>query len=66
MRQHAVPRALQSALSQLNLSNKDLLRLKARLILVADRADNMIPYTQSLELLSPCERGKRTFSWSTA
>lgn len=53
-----LPQALQSTLSQLSLSNKDLAPLKARLILLADRADNMIPYSQSVELAHAVREGQ--------
>jgi hypothetical protein len=52
-----LPQATQDAVSQLSLANKDLTRLNARLILVADPSDRTIPYTQSLELARAVPRG---------
>ncbi len=45
-----LPRRIQEDLTSLTLSNKDLGRLKARLTLVADRNDKIIPYTESIAL----------------
>ena len=47
---NALPADMRSELAALNLADKDLTRLKARLILVHGRNDNLIPYTETLEL----------------
>lgn len=45
-----LPPAVQEDMMGLTLANKDLSRLKARLTLVADYNDNIIPYTESMAL----------------
>jgi len=52
------PQPIQDMVSRLTLSNKDLTRLKARLMLVADPTDPMIPYTQSFELAHAVPKGQ--------
>ena len=46
----ALPAPLYADLQALSLHNKDLSRLKARLILIHDRNDNLIPYSESIAL----------------
>ena len=46
----ALPAPLYADLQALSLHDKDLSRLKARLILVHGRNDNLIPYTESIAL----------------
>lgn len=46
----ALPAPLYADLQALSLHDKDLSRLKARLILVHDRNDNLIPYSESIAL----------------
>ncbi len=53
-----LPKTIRDNLSKLNLSNKDLTHLKAHLLLLADPADSMIPYTQSLELARAVPEGR--------
>jgi hypothetical protein len=53
-----LPEAIRDNLSKLDLSNKDLTHLKAHLLLLADPADSMIPYTQSLELARAVPEGR--------
>jgi fermentation-respiration switch protein FrsA (DUF1100 family) len=45
-----LPGRFRAALAELNLANRDLSRLAARLILVHGRDDNIIPYTESVAL----------------
>ena len=45
-----LPAAIRADIDALNLANKDLAALKAKLILVHGRDDNIIPYTESLAL----------------
>jgi pimeloyl-ACP methyl ester carboxylesterase len=45
-----LPAAIRADIDALNLANKDLGALKARLILVHGRDDNVIPFTESLAL----------------
>ncbi len=53
-----LPGSIRDNLAKLDLSNKDLKRLKAHLLLLADPADSMIPYTQSLELARAVPHGQ--------
>lgn len=46
----ALPADIRSQLDLLNLAKRDLSRLKAKLLLVHGTDDNIIPYTESLEL----------------
>lgn len=43
----ALPQAMRADIAALSLHNKDLTRLRARLILVHGRSDNLIPYPES-------------------
>ena len=45
-------------LDALSLHNKDLSRLKARLLLVHGRNDNLIPYPETLALAQAAPQGK--------
>jgi hypothetical protein len=45
-----LPQAMQRDLAALNLANKDLRSIKAKLILVHGQHDNLIPYPESLAL----------------
>ncbi len=45
-----LPTAIRTELGALNLSNKDLNKLRARLILLHGTDDNIIPYTESIAL----------------
>ncbi len=47
---HGLPNVIRTDLSALDLSNKDLNLLKARLILLHGTDDNIIPYTESIAL----------------
>lgn len=47
-----LPISIRAELDELNLSNKDLTQLKARLILLHGTDDNIIPYTESIALTS--------------
>ena len=53
-----LPSAMLADLDALSLHNKDLGRLKARLLLVHGRNDNLIPYLESLALAQAAPRGK--------
>lgn len=46
----ALPAAIKTQLAKLNLANKDLSRLKARLLLIHGTDDSIIPYNQSQQL----------------
>ncbi|MDP2155498.1 MAG: hypothetical protein Q8J61_05815 [Sulfuricella sp.] len=46
----ALPASMKRDIAALNLAGKDLTRLKARLILVHGRNDNLIPYPETLAL----------------
>ena len=45
-----LPSAIQTDMDELDLANKELTKLKARLLLVHGYDDNIIPYTESLSL----------------
>ncbi|MDX1252469.1 MAG: alpha/beta hydrolase [Gammaproteobacteria bacterium] len=45
-----LPAPVRADMANLTLAGKDLTRLKARLSLIADRNDNIIPYTESIAL----------------
>lgn len=45
-----LPPAIGQRIAQLNLANKDLKQLKAKLILVHGKNDNIIPYSESIAL----------------
>ena len=47
-----LPNAIRNDLHALNISNKDLTQLKARLILLHGTDDNIIPFTESIALSS--------------
>lgn len=53
-----LPPAMLADLDALSLHNKDLGRLKARLLLVHGRNDNLIPYPESLALARAAPEGK--------
>ena len=53
-----LPPAMLADLDALSLHNKDLGRLKARLLLVHGRNDNLIPYPESLALAQAAPEGK--------
>lgn len=53
-----LPSAMLADLDALSLHNKDLGRLKARLLLVHGRNDNLIPYPESLALARAAPNGK--------
>lgn len=53
-----LPPAMLADLDALSLHNKDLGRLKARLLLVHGRNDNLIPYPESLALAQAAPQGK--------
>jgi len=53
-----LPPAMRADLDALSLHNKDLGRLKARLLLVHGRNDNLIPYPESLALAQAAPPGK--------
>lgn len=46
----ALPTPVRADMAKLTLAGKDLTRLKAQLWLIADRNDNIIPYTESIAL----------------
>jgi len=53
-----LPAAIRADIDALNLANKDLAALKAKLILVHGRDDNIIPYTESLALSARLPRAQ--------
>lgn len=53
-----LPPAMLADLDALSLHNKDLGRLKARLLLLHGRNDNLIPYPESLALAQAAPQGK--------
>lgn len=53
-----LPAPFRAALMELDLANKDLSRLGARLILVHGRDDNVIPYTESIALTRAVRPGQ--------
>lgn len=53
-----LPKAMRADLDQLNLARHDLAPLKARLMLVHGRNDNLIPYPESLALAAAVPRGQ--------
>lgn len=54
----ALPPALRADIAALNLADKDLSRLKARLILVHGLQDRMIPYVESAALADAVKEGQ--------
>ena len=54
----ALPDAVRADLESLNLANKDLRRLNARLILVHGRDDDIIPFSESLALAKASAQGR--------
>jgi hypothetical protein len=54
----ALPPALRTDLDALNLGNKDLGRLKARLLLIHGKSDNLIPYPESIALAQAAPAGQ--------
>jgi pimeloyl-ACP methyl ester carboxylesterase len=58
-----LPAAIRADIEALNLANKDLSRLRARLILLHGTDDAIIPYTESLSLAAsvPPERAELFF-----
>jgi pimeloyl-ACP methyl ester carboxylesterase len=53
-----LPPAMRADLDALSLHNKDLGRLKARLLLIHGRNDTLIPYPESLALAQAAPEGK--------
>jgi hypothetical protein len=53
-----LPPSIQEDIRGLDLANKDLTQLKAHLILVHGRDDNVIPYTQSIALANALPRSQ--------
>jgi pimeloyl-ACP methyl ester carboxylesterase len=53
-----LPGALRSELSRLDLANKELSTLQARVLLLHGRDDNVIPYTQSIALGGALPKGR--------
>jgi len=53
-----IPKAIRADLDALNLSNKDLTKLKAKLILLHGTDDDIIPYTESIALARAMEEGQ--------
>ena len=53
-----MPNAIRSDLEALNLSNKDLTKLKAKLILLHGTDDDIIPYTESIALANAVRKGQ--------
>ena len=53
-----LPPAMLADLDALSLHNKDLGRLRARLLLIHGRNDNLIPYPESLALAQAAPQGK--------
>jgi hypothetical protein len=56
-----LPAGVQSDLDRLNLSNKDLTTLKARLILFHGYEDDLVPYTESISLSQATGKRNRLF-----
>ena len=54
----ALPESIDGEIRALNLANKDLHRLRAHLILVHGYDDDIIPYTQSIELAHAVSPGQ--------
>jgi len=54
----ALPEAMRADLERLNLARRDLAPLKARLLLVHGRNDNLIPWTESLSLAAAAPEGQ--------
>lgn len=54
----ALPLRLRADIAALSLHNKDLARLKARLILVHGKNDNLIPYPESIALAAAVPPGQ--------
>jgi len=52
----ALPAAIRTEMEALNLANKDLSRLRARLILLHGTDDAIIPYTESMALTAAVPR----------
>ncbi|UCH48885.1 MAG: alpha/beta hydrolase [Betaproteobacteria bacterium] len=53
-----LPAEIRAEMEALNLANKDLSRLQARLILLHGRDDNIIPYTESVALAAAVPPGQ--------
>lgn len=53
-----LPERMRAHIDQLDLARRDLAPLKARLILVHGRNDNLIPWTESLALAAAVEAGQ--------
>lgn len=53
-----MPTAIRADIDALNLSNKDLTQLKAKLILLHGTDDDIIPYTESIALANAVMRGQ--------
>ncbi len=53
-----LPAAIRSDIAALDLANKDLSSLGARLILIHGRDDSIIPYTESIALTAAIPKGK--------
>ena len=53
-----LPERMRAHIDQLDLARRDLAPLKARLILVHGRNDNLIPWTESLALAAAVEEGQ--------
>ena len=54
----ALPKALRADLERLDLARRDLAPLKARLLLVHGRNDNLIPWPESLSLAAAAPKGQ--------
>ncbi len=57
----ALPPSLYADLQALSLHDKDLIRLKARLILIHGRNDNLIPFPESIALAQAAPDGQARF-----
>ena len=55
-----LPQAMRADIVRLDLSRHDLKQLKARLILVHGKNDNLIPYPESLALAAAAPKGQAT------
>ena len=55
-----LPQAMRADIARLDLSRHDLKRLKAQLILVHGKNDNLIPYPESLALAAAVPKGQAT------
>jgi hypothetical protein len=53
-----LPRAMREDIARLDLARHDIAPLRARLILVHGRNDNLIPYTESLALAAAVPAGQ--------